>query len=230
MKWFKHDTDACRDPKLRKLMMKYGLPGYGLYWYCLELISHEITAKKLTFELEHDSEILAHETGLGRELIEDMIKFMVQIGLFQNTDGRIYCMQLLNRIDLSQGGSPEFRKAITAKKSCVGHDAVMTESCLEVEVEVDIKKICADVEQNALFVNFWKHYPNKKGKAHAEKSFNRLSRTDQELAYDDALARAKSDPDWTKENGKYIPMPATYLNGRRWEDEWKPVNRQDWGI
>jgi hypothetical protein len=25
--------------------------------------------------------------------------------------------------------------------------------------------------------------------------------------------------DWTKNNGQYIPLPATYLNGRRWEDE-----------
>jgi hypothetical protein len=26
-------------------------------------------------------------------------------------------------------------------------------------------------------------------------------------------------PDWKKENGKYIPMPYTWLNGKRWEDE-----------
>ena len=39
MKWIKHDTNANQDAKLKKLRMKYGLEGYGMYWYCLELIA-----------------------------------------------------------------------------------------------------------------------------------------------------------------------------------------------
>ena len=35
----------------------------------------------------------------------------------------------------------------------------------------------------------------------------------------DAIEKQKQTPDWNKENGKYIPYPATWLNGRRWEDE-----------
>ncbi|MNY63023.1 hypothetical protein D3C86_1999290 [compost metagenome] len=27
--------------------------------------------------------------------------------------------------------------------------------------------------------------------------------------------------DWLKDGGKYVPMPTTWLNGRRWEDEVK---------
>ena len=34
-----------------------------------------------------------------------------------------------------------------------------------------------------------------------------------------ALAWQSLQHDWTKENGQYVPMPATYLNQRRWEDE-----------
>jgi hypothetical protein len=29
----------------------------------------------------------------------------------------------------------------------------------------------------------------------------------------------KRTQDWKKDGGKYIPYPATYLNGKRWEDE-----------
>jgi hypothetical protein len=29
----------------------------------------------------------------------------------------------------------------------------------------------------------------------------------------------KNSQQWTKDNGQFIPMPATWLNGRRWEDE-----------
>ena len=32
MKWFKHDTDASNDAKLKKLILKYGAEGYAIYF------------------------------------------------------------------------------------------------------------------------------------------------------------------------------------------------------
>jgi hypothetical protein len=55
MKWFKHDSDASNDAKLKKLRLKYGAQGYGIYWYCLELIARNVEKHNLTFELEHDA-------------------------------------------------------------------------------------------------------------------------------------------------------------------------------
>jgi len=43
VKWVKHDTDAHRDAKLRRLMLAYGMEGYGLYWYCVELIAGDVS-------------------------------------------------------------------------------------------------------------------------------------------------------------------------------------------
>ena len=34
-----------------------------------------------------------------------------------------------------------------------------------------------------------------------------------------ALSRQKQTPQWTKDNGQYIPNASTWLNQRRWEDE-----------
>ena len=34
-----------------------------------------------------------------------------------------------------------------------------------------------------------------------------------------ALERQKQSPAWKKDGGQYIPHPATWLNGHRWEDE-----------
>ncbi len=34
-----------------------------------------------------------------------------------------------------------------------------------------------------------------------------------------ALDWQRSSTDWTKENGQFVPNPATYLNSRGWEDE-----------
>ena len=55
MKWFKHDSTANMDAKLRRLKMQWGMEGYGLYWYCLEIIVQEVSSNKFTFELEHDA-------------------------------------------------------------------------------------------------------------------------------------------------------------------------------
>lgn len=70
------------------------------------------------------------------------------------------------------------------------------------------------------FDEWWKQYPNKKAKRDARKAWNALKPEgqllDKMLA---ALARKKKSPDWTKENGQFIPYPATWLRGWRWEDE-----------
>ena len=42
MKWFKHDATAGMDAKLKKLRLRYGLEGYGLYWYLLECIARTV--------------------------------------------------------------------------------------------------------------------------------------------------------------------------------------------
>ena len=34
-----------------------------------------------------------------------------------------------------------------------------------------------------------------------------------------ALERDRRSRDWQREDGAYIPYPASWLNGRRWEDE-----------
>jgi hypothetical protein len=99
MKWFKHSSLAAQDAKLKKLRIRYGMQGYGLYWYCLELIASEVDSNKLTFELEHDSEILAHDTGINHKVVEEMMFYMVELGLFENIDGVITCFALAKRAD-----------------------------------------------------------------------------------------------------------------------------------
>ena len=63
MKWFKHEAAANMDAKLQEVLLDYGLEGYGLYWYCLELIAGKVEPGNLTFELEHDCRIIARTTG-----------------------------------------------------------------------------------------------------------------------------------------------------------------------
>lgn len=70
------------------------------------------------------------------------------------------------------------------------------------------------------FNAFWAAYPKKAGKADALKAWNKL-KPDIVLQakMGEALTAQKKSPQWTKNNGQYIPMPSTWLNGKRWEDE-----------
>lgn len=67
------------------------------------------------------------------------------------------------------------------------------------------------------FLNFWEAYPRRVGKGDAWKSWQKSTPAIADVLK--ALAWQSRSQDWTKEGGKYIPNPATYLNQRRWEDE-----------
>ncbi len=41
-----------------------------------------------------------------------------------------------------------------------------------------------------------------------------------------SLEQQKHSVQWTKDGGQYIPYPATWLNGRRWEDESEVQNEK----
>ena len=69
-----------------------------------------------------------------------------------------------------------------------------------------------------MFDAFWFEYPRKQDKAKAIVAFKALNPTDELLdVILDALRRQKASEQW--QNPKYIPMPTTWLHGRRWEDE-----------
>ena len=66
---------------------------------------------------------------------------------------------------------------------------------------------------------FWEAYPKKKDKHDARRAFAKLRDKVEPSTLLSALERQKQSPQWRKDNGQYIPYPATWLHGRRWEDE-----------
>lgn len=71
--------------------------------------------------------------------------------------------------------------------------------------------------REAAFEAFWDSYPRKVGKQAAKKAFDKVSVPVKTLV--DAVERQKCSAQWRKENGRFIPNPATWLNQGRWEDE-----------
>ena len=87
----------------------------------------------------------------------------------------------------------------------------------------------------AHFENFWAAYPKKKSKGDAEKAWNKIN-PNEEL-FNKIMAgieKGRASPDWKREQGKFIPYPATWLNSKGWEDEYEVDKgeeepKRDWG-
>ncbi len=83
---------------------------------------------------------------------------------------------------------------------------------------------CADVEAVSLsgdaeFHRFWTAYPKRIGKKAARKAFDKAIKATDIDTLLAAIKLQKQSPQWTKDNGQYIPNPATWLNQGRWDDE-----------
>lgn len=75
-------------------------------------------------------------------------------------------------------------------------------------------------ESESDFARFWAAYPRKKSKGDAEKAWKKIRPGKELLGLILAAVDAqKRSLDWTKDGGRYIPYPASWLNSKGWEDE-----------
>jgi len=87
----------------------------------------------------------------------------------------------------------------------------------EIYKEKEIKE--KEKPQKTEFDIFWDEYPRREGKGAARKSFEKaIKKTTLDVLLE-AVRKQKQSDQWTKDNGQYIPHPATWLNQERWEDE-----------
>lgn len=81
---------------------------------------------------------------------------------------------------------------------------------------------------DARFAEFWSAYPKKVGKQYALKTWKRLKPTaelhDKIMQAVDAQKRSEQ---WRRDKGRYIPNPATWLNGGYWDNEIEPEEVND---
>ncbi len=236
MKWLKHHADAHEDAKLRKVMIRYGAEGYALYWYCLELIAGKVSAEDLTFELEHDAELIAHVLRIDPARVEEILAVMVELGLFEESDGRITCLKIARHLD-ERFARGEALKAIIreAKRRTLTHDSLkrilqasedtgQTSARPSEDAGKTISGNRAEqsrakrsrTENSHRFAEFWSAYPRRVARNGAEKAWARLAPDD---ALVDRILADLGRRDWANADPKFIPHPTTYLNNRRWEDE-----------
>jgi hypothetical protein len=67
------------------------------------------------------------------------------------------------------------------------------------------------------FERFYSAYPRKKGRAEAQRAWRKVNPEEVDLIF--ARLELLKLGEWNGKDLQYIPYPATWLNGRRWEDD-----------
>ena len=97
-----------------------------------------------------------------------------------------------------------------------------TETDTDTETYTDKPPITPQGADGGAFEKFWEAYPKKVGKQDARRSYERATKGKGPLFKNNilkALEDQKQSDQWTRENGRFIPNPATWQNQGRWDDE-----------
>lgn len=79
--------------------------------------------------------------------------------------------------------------------------------------------------QEKRFEQFWAVYPRNVGKGAAHKAWMKIKPTTELFnKIMSSVENAKKSKQWQKDNGQYVPNPATWLNQGRWDDEFDILN------
>ena len=96
-RYFQHDSNAQHDPKIRALIKKYGVEGYGRYWIIIETLREAPGHKMEDDELNWESlaEAAHCETTEIKAFVDDCVKIFK---LFAQEDGYFYSLSLIARM------------------------------------------------------------------------------------------------------------------------------------
>lgn len=185
-------------------------------------------------------EIFPYRDGIN---VEDLLSWLEQNGFIDRytNDGHAY-IQVLNFKKHQNPHKNEAPSEIPEKTICCTDSVKIEKSTDKIGIApadslipdslnlIPDSLIPASTDAE-LFDKFWRMYPNKKGKANAEKAWAKIKVTAGLFTLiSDGLARQVVCADWKKDGGAFIPHPATWLNGRRWEDEVKPDSGKTSGV
>lgn len=150
------------------------------------------------------------------------LKVIEESGISSRTaDGLLYSRRLVRDHELflcasnsgrKGGGNPALRMKKNQEARSQKPEA---KAGLEVPLKVPLK--VSDIE----FDQFWRAYPRKTAKKAAFRAWKKAIDKPSIDVVIASVERQKASDQWIKEGGQYIPHPATWLNGGRWED--KPV-------
>lgn len=186
-----------------------------------------MTIARMTYGYSKKSDALsgwqiASMTGIDRSDVSKTINELVKMNVItKHENGRESHGIFVNEISLNKyyktwqtvGELPTVGKTPTVGKlPTVTVGKLPTEPLVKHPTHKAIKTNKTNMSE---FDEFWTNYPNKSAKKKAIESWVKnkpeLEKVLKALAWQKAM--------WAKDQNKFVPMPATYINQARWEDE-----------
>ena len=112
-------SNMRNDPRMKRVIRRYGLEGYGLYNAIVESIAEKITSEDPSPDLEENSEDIAASFNGDTTHINEMMSYMINQGLFEldEISGRILCSKIYKFLQASQTRSEYIKRLINSYKN-----------------------------------------------------------------------------------------------------------------
>jgi len=207
------------------LEQRYANDGYAFWFKLLEMLG-QADGHYLDLNEPSTWEFLQSQTHLRNGSCDEILDLLARLEAIDSELWRqkkvVWCQNFVDGISVVYRN----RRVETPTKPLIYNEKPIhshQSTCRKPQSRVEESRVEESrVDTNALFSTFWNAYPKRKSKGQAEKAFWRVNPDEQLLATMLAtIERATKSEDWLKEDGKYIPYPATWLNAKGWEDEYK---------
>ena len=232
--WLKLQEDFFSSVRIKRLRKIAGGDTYTIIYLKMQLMAirnggvlrycgwEKSFAEELALDMDEDAENVAVT-----------LQYLLSCGLIETSDNIEFLLPFAVMNTGSEGSGAQRVRDYRERKKALQRNANVTQTkqiCngeKEIEKEIEIERDTppyppkgGDAKSkhgDERFDKFWSAYPKKVGKIAAKKAFERVSVPLESLL--SAIERQKCGSQWSRDNGRYIPNPATWLNQGRWDDD-----------
>jgi hypothetical protein len=204
--YFSHDYNARNDEKIKRLIRKHGMQGYGVFWSIVEDLYNNANALRMDYEgIAYD---LRSDSDLVASVVNDFDLFIFNGDYFGSNS-------VQERLEQRNDKSAKARKSASYRWE--NANAIQTQSDSNAKKERKGKEIKGKEikEINISFDIFWDLYDKKVGdKDKLKKKWDSMKDDDRSLIIEYIPKYKLFQPE-----KKFRKDPQTFFNNSSWNDE-----------
>ena len=203
--YFSHDYNSRNDEKIKFLLRKHGMEGYGLFWSIIEDLYNNANA------LRTDYDGIAYDYRMHIDIVKSVIN---DFDLFVFDTETFGSLSVQKRIDERDSKSVKARES--AHKRWTNANAMQTHCEGNAIKERKVKKIKerkVNIDDTQ-FEEWWIAYDKKTDRNKCIKLWDRLNTEEKFIALSKVLEYVESTPD-----KNFRKNPSTYLFNKSFNDE-----------
>jgi len=216
--YFSHDYNSRSDEKIRKLLRKHGMSGYGCYWAIIEDLYQNANALRL------DYEGIAYDLRIDSKIVESIINDFELFSISDKTFGSLSVERRLNERNEKSKKAQDSANIRWGKPKVNANEKDINANALRIVCDSNaIKESKVKDRKNNisifLFDEFWDLYNKKIDTTKCKVKFEKLLEKDRVRIKETLPTYISNIKDKT-----FLKNPLTYLNNKCWNDELIIIN------